>query len=142
MAEDQSFRELLAFVDAALAPDADADAADVQRRLQNAMPDFLNLLHQKVITPLRTTAAAVLQTVIVSDDVTAPALTLHLTAILLQLSQLCMSRLDVDELRQAPNAAARQQVASRSPQLPPPRGRIHLDDEPDVREVRMLQKQQ
>ena len=37
---------------------------------------------------------------------------------------------------QAPNAAARQQVQSRTPQLPPPRGRIQLDDEPDVREVR------
>lgn len=38
-------------------------------------------------------------------------------------------------VRQAPNAAARQQVQSRKPQLPPPRGRIQLDDEPDVREV-------
>lgn len=36
---------------------------------------------------------------------------------------------------QAPNAASRQQVQSRTPQLPPPRGRIQLDDEPDVREV-------
>jgi hypothetical protein len=37
---------------------------------------------------------------------------------------------------QAPNAASRQQVQSRTPQLPPPRGRIQLDDEPDIREVR------
>lgn len=48
MAEVQSFRELLAFVDAALAPDADVDVADAERRLQNAMPDLLNLLQQKV----------------------------------------------------------------------------------------------
>lgn len=48
MAEDQSFRELLAFVDAALAPDSDVDVADAELRLQKAMPDFLNLLQQKV----------------------------------------------------------------------------------------------
>lgn len=51
MAGDQSFQELAAFLDAALAPDADVDAADVQRRLQNATPDFLNLLQQKVLRP-------------------------------------------------------------------------------------------
>ena len=49
MAEDQSFRELLGFVDAALAPDAEISAAEVQGRLGDAMPDFLNLLQQKVI---------------------------------------------------------------------------------------------
>lgn len=48
MAEDQSFRELLGFVDVALAPDADVSAAEVQGRLGDAMPDFLNLLQQKV----------------------------------------------------------------------------------------------
>ena len=49
MAEDQSFQELLGFVDAALAPDADVSAAEVQGRLGDAMPDFLNLLQQKVL---------------------------------------------------------------------------------------------
>ena len=49
MAEDQSFRELLALVDVALAPDAEVSAAEVQGRLGDAMPDFLNLLQQKVI---------------------------------------------------------------------------------------------
>ena len=50
MAEDQSqsFRELLGFVDAILLPDAEEDAAEVRRRLDDATPDFLNLLQQKV----------------------------------------------------------------------------------------------
>lgn len=40
-----------------------------------------------------------------------------------------------DAAVQGPNAAARQAIQSRNPQLPEPRGRIQLDEEPDVREV-------
>lgn len=45
--EQQSFRDLLAFIGAALAPNADVDAAELEQRLQDAQPSFLNLLQHK-----------------------------------------------------------------------------------------------